>query len=546
MMMVRELCREALHFRGPAAGSAGLLVAVSATYVAQAAAIAWAMAAVVRGDPAACMAALAVVAVTVAVRLGITRAQRSMAIRLGAMVRTALRRRAMRAILRPSTLHDPAVRDGSVRAVLTDGIDGIDAYVSKYLPAAAQVLITCPVIVVALAMISLPAAAIVGFGVLLAVVGPLMWKRVSARRGLDHWDSYESLSADLLESLRSMATLRVLGDVAATRHRIDARSEALRQATERTMRVSLAETGITDFAVQAGLVAAAVVAIVNAVDGGAPATSTYLILMLSAEAFRPVRDLSRHWHSGFLGVSAVPGLISAGVFRPRDHGPHSAVVTPLTADAEYQRPDQLEVHDLAFTYPGSSHSVLSDITLVARRGTLCAVVGESGAGKSTLLDLILGFLSPDAGSIRLDGRPVQAGDIAVVSQRPVLFAGTIAENLAVTGPARAEEIVEACRSAGVLDDITGFPEGFATEVTEAGTSLSGGQRQRIALARALLANRPVLLVDEPTSALDPVRAAEVIATLHRVAADRIVIMVSHRPESLTEVRDVFRLEVAPQ
>lgn len=87
-------------------------------------------------------------------------------------------------------------------------------------------------------------------GVVFALVGPLAWKRMMARRGLDHWDSYEALSADLLESLRGMATLRTLGDVSGTRARLDHRSEALRRATERVMRGSLGETSVTDAAVQ--------------------------------------------------------------------------------------------------------------------------------------------------------------------------------------------------------------------------------------------------------------------------------------------------------
>ncbi|MGW5339327.1 ATP-binding cassette domain-containing protein [Rhodococcus pyridinivorans] len=180
--------------------------------------------------------------------------------------------------------------------------------------------------------------------------------------------------------------------------------------------------------------------------------------------------------------------------------------------------------------------------MTAHRGVLTAIIGPSGAGKSTLFDVLLGFLTPESGTVELDGESLRAGDIAVVSQRPVLFTGTIRDNLTVTGETTDADLVDACRAAGILDEILALPYGFDSRVAEAGLSLSGGQRQRLALARALLTRRPVLLVDEPTSALDPARAAEVMETLRHAAADRIVVMITHRPESLSGVNEQFRLE----
>nr|WP_255375428.1 ATP-binding cassette domain-containing protein [Saccharomonospora sp. CUA-673] len=267
----------------------------------------------------------------------------------------------------------------------------------------------------------------------------------------------------------------------------------------------------------------------------------YLILLLASEAFRPIRELSRHWHAGFLGLTAIPGLTRLGAFAGRPDRQPSAPVADVHPAPTAVQADRLHVTDLCFRYPDAAEPVLDDFHLTARRGALTAVVGPSGAGKSTLFDLLLGFLTPDAGTIELDGRPLRREDVAVVSQRPVLFAGTVRDNLTVAGPVTESDLTAATHAAGVLDEIRAFPHGFDTEVTEAGASLSGGQRQRLALARALLARRPVLLVDEPTSALDPDRAADVVATLHRVAAERIVLMISHRPETLAAVGDVVRL-----
>jgi ABC-type transport system involved in cytochrome bd biosynthesis fused ATPase/permease subunit len=544
MMIVPLLWREAARFPTALARSVALLVLVFLTYVGQAVAIAWSMSAVLHGQAREVLVALSLILGIALARLVLSLAQASAAAHLGGRVRQAVRRRAMRAALVPERLHDTAARDGSMRASLGDGVEGIDAYVSKYVPAVVQLLLTCPIVVVVLLWLSPWAGLCVAAGVVFALAGPMAWKRVMARRGLDHWDSYEALSADLLESLRGMATLRTLGDVSGTRERLGNRSEALRRATERVMRGSLGETAVTDAAVQGGAVAAAAVAVAHAVTGQAPAVEVYLILLLSSEAFRPVRDLSRHWHAGFLGLTAVPGLKRIGAFaQQRDSSPARTPSGPGDGRAAEDRPaDALRVTGLSFRYPDAPVDVIHDLDLTARRGSLTAIVGASGAGKSTLFDLLLGFLVPRTGSIDLDGRPLRTSDIAVVSQRPVLFAGTIHDNLAVTGATSEADLVAACRDAGILDEIQRFPRGFDTEVTEAGTSLSGGQRQRLALARALLARRPVLLVDEPTSALDAERSADVIQTLHRVARDRVVIMISHRSETLTGVPDVLSLD----
>jgi ATP-binding cassette subfamily C protein CydD len=542
MMIVRELWREAVRFPGALTWSVLFLVLVCATHIGQAVAIAMAMSSVLGGQARDVLTALAVILAIALIRFLLSLIQASAAARLGGHVRLALRRRAMHAALVPSRLHDTAVRDGSLRASLGDGIDGTDAYVSKYIPAIAQVFLACPLVVIAVASLNLWAAGAIAAAVVLALVGPMAWKRMMSRRGLDHWDSYEALSADLLEALRGMATLRTLGDVPGTRERLHTRSEALRKATERVMRVSLAETGITDFAIQAGVVAAATTAIIHAVTGSPPALEVYLILLLSSEAFRPIRDLSRHWHAGFLGLTAIPGLAKIGAFTDSGQTPSSATQSrPLSRDgAEQGR--ELRVQGVRYQYSDAEHPVLDDLELTAERGTLTAIVGTSGAGKSTLFDVLLGFLTPSAGTIDLDGQPLRRGDIAVVSQRPVLFSGTIRDNLAVTGDLIEADLTAACRAAGILDEIHTLPAGFDSPVAEAGTSLSGGQRQRLALARALLARRPVLLVDEPTSALDDARAHEVVRTLHRVAQDRIVIMISHRPETLPDADTLLRLE----
>ncbi|WP_288969617.1 ATP-binding cassette domain-containing protein [uncultured Microbacterium sp.] len=531
MMIVPELWREARRHPWLLTGSILLLLLVFATHLLQAFALAWSLAAFVRGDAAGAVGGIGAILTIGLLRMLLTLVQGDVASRLGGRVREDLRGAAVAAVLVPERLHDARLRDGSTQLALGDGIDGTDAYVSKYIPAVMQLVVGSVVAVCLVAVLSPLIALCVAAGILLAVLGPLLWKRMLARRGFEHWDSYETLSGDLLEALRGMSTLRALGDVPATRSRLHTRSEALRAATERVMRSSLAETAITDFAVQAGVVIAAGLAVVSVMTGQPPAVEVYALLLLSSEAFRPVRELSRHWHAGFLGLTAVPGLAALGAFHRSPAAATERETTPATSA------DVLRISGLSYRYPGADHDVLRGVELHAERGQVHAIAGPSGAGKSTLFDLVLGFLPATAGTVELDGRPLHPSDVAVVSQRPVLFAGTIRENVDLFD-AGQEALERACAAAGVLDEIRVIPGGFDAMVAEAGTSLSGGQRQRLALARALLAHRPVLLVDEPTSALDDRSALTVAETLERVAAERIVLMISHRPEALARAADV--------
>jgi ATP-binding cassette subfamily B protein/subfamily B ATP-binding cassette protein MsbA len=197
--------------------------------------------------------------------------------------------------------------------------------------------------------------------------------------------------------------------------------------------------------------------------------------------------------------------------------------------------------DVGFSYPDGT-SVLHDITFEAKPGQMVALVGLTGAGKTTLVSLIPRFYNPTAGRVLVDGVDVRGykirslrDRIAIVLQEPMLFSGTIADNLRYGRlDATMEEIQEAARAAHAHDFIARLPKGYDTEIAEAGASLSGGERQRLSVARALLKNAPILILDEPTSSLDAISEEIVFAALKRLRAGRTTIVIAHR---LSTVRD---------
>jgi ABC-type multidrug transport system fused ATPase/permease subunit len=206
---------------------------------------------------------------------------------------------------------------------------------------------------------------------------------------------------------------------------------------------------------------------------------------------------------------------------------------------------------VGFAYPGGDGNAVVDFDLHLRPGETVALVGPSGAGKSTVVDLVARFIDPVSGRVTVDGLDLRdltldswTAQYAMVGQTPFLFHTSIGENIEYgrTG-ATQQEIEDAARAAGIHDFIASLPDGYATNVADAGSRLSGGQRQRITIARAFLKGAPLLLLDEATSALDTESEKVVQAALERLMNQKTVLVIAHR---LSTVRRADRIAVLDQ
>jgi subfamily B ATP-binding cassette protein HlyB/CyaB len=203
---------------------------------------------------------------------------------------------------------------------------------------------------------------------------------------------------------------------------------------------------------------------------------------------------------------------------------------------EGRRQGRIEVENLAFRYGENLPYLYQKLNITIEPGQCVAIVGPSGSGKSTLAKLLLGFYRPAEGSIRIDGhdiRHLSANDLrasfGVVPQETVLFSGAIYDNIALGSPtAGFEDVVMACKAAGIHDAIEALPQGYQTQIGEHGAGLSGGQKQRIAVARALLKRSPILLFDEATSNLDDESANEFGETLSQLQGKATILLIAHR------------------
>ncbi len=269
-------------------------------------------------------------------------------------------------------------------------------------------------------------------------------------------------------------------------------------------------------------------------------TSFFLYTFMIAGALADLADL---WGALQRAAGATDRLFSVIDTVPDIRDPEAPTALPAGRGA-------VTFEHVSFAYPTRrAQPVLANVELAVAPGEVIALVGPSGAGKSTILSLLYRFYDVDAGRVLLEGvdvRELPLKDLrralAIVAQEPVLFSGSIKDNIAygAAGPVTDAEIEAAARDAYAHDFITGFPDGYATTIGERGTKLSGGQKQRIALARAIIANPRVLILDEATSNLDAESEAAVQAALARLMQGRTTIIVAHR---LSTVRDADRIVV---
>ncbi|TMI85468.1 MAG: ATP-binding cassette domain-containing protein [Bacillati bacterium ANGP1] len=229
------------------------------------------------------------------------------------------------------------------------------------------------------------------------------------------------------------------------------------------------------------------------------------------------------------------------ILRAEDEAPYSG-----STRIAFQGKVSLE----SVTFHYKDQPVLYDVSLTLRPGAIVAIVGPNGAGKSTIVNLILGFYRPQHGQLRADGHPYSELDLAdlrrqmgVVMQDPIIFAGTILENVTYGDPdLSAERVAEAARMATAEEFIGGLPSGYETFVGEGGALLSGGQRQRIAIARALARRPRVLILDEPTNHLDRAAVRQVMANLREIDTLPATLIISHDMDVIGDADIVYRLQ----
>ncbi|MGW1890363.1 thiol reductant ABC exporter subunit CydD [Streptomyces sp. NPDC002004] len=428
-------------------------------------------------------------------------------------------------------------RTGSLIALATRGVDALDDYFARYLPQLGLAVVV-PAAVLARIVTEdwVSAAIIVGTLPLIPLFMVLIGWATQSRMDRQ-WRLLSRLSGHFLDVVAGLPTLKVFGRAKAQAESIRCITAEYRRATIRTLRIAFLSSFALELLSTLSVALVAVTIGMRLVHGEMDLYIGLVILVLAPEAYLPVRQVGAQYHAAAEGLSAAEEIFEV-------------LETPLPPSGTLPAPTgAISFEGVTVRYPGRSDDAVSDVSFTVAPGETVALVGPSGVGKSTLLAVALGFVRPGGGRIRVGGTDLKDiaperwhEQIAWVPQRPHLHAGSIAENVRMARPGADDAAVRgALADAGALDFVEALPNGADTVLGEDGAGLSAGQRQRLALARAFLADRPVLLLDEPTASLDGATEAEVVDAVRRLAAGRTVLLVVHRPALLTVADRVVRL-----
>jgi ATP-binding cassette subfamily C protein CydD len=557
----RRLLRHARAARGYLVTAVGLGLASTALILAQAGLLAHALAAAARASAGATPLAgtlLALLGVVMA-RAAVTGGADVAALRAAATVKSQLRRAlAARALgLGPAWLGDQQA--GEITTLATRGLDGLDSYFARYLP---QLVLAVAVPVAVLARV---AAADWISAVIIAVTLPLIplfavlvgWHtKVQTRR---QWRLLATLAGHFLDVVEGLPTLKVFGRARAQEAVIGRVTGDYRTATMSALRVAFLSALVLELAAAVATALVAVEVGLRLLYGHMAYETALLVLLLTPEAFLPLRAVGAQFHASMEGAAAAgrvldildtePGPLPAQVPDPQSAGGPRAVPGRPGRVPVSLRLEEISLNAITVAYPGRHRPALDAVSLNIRPGERIAVTGPSGAGKSTLLALLLGFVAPSAGTIeagRADLATIDAdqwrAQIAWVPQQPHLFAASVADNIALGQPgASPAAIRRAAGLAGAAEFIEALPGGYHTALGDRALRLSAGQRQKIALARAFLRDAPVLLLDEPAAHLDPASARHIGAAIETAFAGRTVILVSHGATLVTLATRVIHL-----
>lgn len=421
-----------------------------------------------------------------------------------------------------------------VVTLATRGLDALEPYFVRYLPQLVLAATVTPATVLVVLGLDWISAAIVIGTIPLVPLFMVLVGRLTQGRSERSLRTMQRLSAQVLDLLAGLPTLRALGRERGPAARVQALGDAHRRATMGTLRIAFLSGMVLELLTTLSVALVAVGIGLRLVDGQLDLVTGLAVLVLAPEVFNPLRQVGAQFHASTDGVAAAQQAFEV-IEAP--------VPTPGTEPAPDLRTCTVRLRGVSVR--ARDHAAPADLDLDVAPGRVVALVGPSGTGKSTTVDVLLGLVRPDAGGVELvapDGRATDLRDVdlagywtqvAWLPQRPVLEPGTIAEVCGGDDDAREA----AARLTGLDEVVATLPHRWATPLGRGGTGLSVGQRQRVALTRVLLGDAPLVVLDEPTAHLDAAGERVVLDTVRALrSAGRTVVLVAHRA-TLTAVAD---------
>jgi ATP-binding cassette, subfamily C, bacterial CydC len=441
----------------------------------------------------------------------------------------------------------PAQLDGYRRGdLLSRLVADVDSLQNLHLRGAGPRLVALVVGAVSVGVTAafLPAAAVVlAAGLLVAGIAvPASAGSLGRRAGALEAAARGRLAAELVETVGAAPELAVYGREDERLARLATADSALVRIARRAALADGAGDALTLLVTGATVAGVLAVTVSAHSAGNLDRVLIAMLALLALASFEAVQPLSQAARELGETLAAGQRLLELTDGRP-------AIIDPPDPRPLPAEPFSVALDDVRARYAPGEPPALDGVELRLTPGRRVALVGPSGAGKTTVVNLLVRFLDPEAGRVTLGGRDLREyrqedirSAIAVAAQDSHLFSTTIRDNIRLgRTDATDDEIEDALRRARILDWVRSLPDGLDTLVGEEGRELSGGQRQRLVIARALLADAPVLVLDEPTAHLDTATAERLIDDVVDATSDRSVLLITHRPERLDRMDEVVAL-----
>lgn len=426
--------------------------------------------------------------------------------------------------------------------IVLRGLDGLRPYLSGYLPALVIATILTPAVLVVIALTDWPSALIILVTLPLIPIFMILIGLMTRDRTSRKLATMSRLTAQLLDLIAGLPTLRALHRARAPAGRVADLGAAHRRSTMSALRIAFLSGAVLELLATLCVALVAVGIGLRLVYGEMSLYAGVFALILAPEAYLPLRRIGAQFHSAEDGMTAARDVLDVIDAAGSDAagsdtaGADTAEATAGRGYGSYAVAGQpIRLRDVGVR--GRDGWAPRALSGTAEPGALTVLDGANGAGKSTALAAILGLIEPDTGAVRIGDVEVGALDpvglyeqVAWLPQQPVIVPGTVADNLALFGALDEQSLATAASATGFDDVLASLPDGAQTVLGAGGVGLSAGQRQRLALTRVLASPAPLILLDEPTAHLDAASETDVLAALRaRADAGATVLVVAHRP-----------------
>ena len=453
-------------------------------------------------------------------------------------VKKVLRTKMYKKLTRMGASYSEKVSTSEVLQVFVEGVDQLELYFGKYLPQFFFAMLAPITLFAVLVFVSWKASVVLLICVPLIPLSIVAVQKIAKRLLSKYWGVYTNLGDTFLENIQGLTTLKVYQADERKNVEMNEKAEEFRRITMKVLTMQLNSVSVMDIVAYAGSAVGVVIAIIQVKNGTITLPQAFLIIMLAADFFLPLRLLGSFFHVAMNGMAASDKLFKLLDTKEDEHG----VEIPENLDGD------IEIKDLSFSYDNEK-TVLNDISATFKKHELISIVGESGCGKSTLASLLCGTTKGYSGSITIGGVEIKDIDektlmnnITAVNFNSYIFAGTVRENMLIADKSTSDEkMIEALKMVNLWSFLS-EQDGLDTKLNQQGSNFSGGQRQRLAIARALLHNTPIYVFDEVTSNIDAESENDIMAVIHNMAKIKTVILISHRLENVVGSDKILLLD----